>query len=78
MGKPTKSARDQIIIAPTVCVYIYIFKKYSQAHVAMSITVAWRFLKQNLAGRVYSAVVSELDQDFPWLPESFHNIMNCV
>ena len=56
------------------------FQKYSQAHVAMSIMIAWRFLPEGLMGMCIQQRYLSLDfkhWDFPWLPESFHDIMNC-
>ena len=51
---------------------------------AMSIMVAWQFLKQyRLRARMVTRIQQRFPplafthQDFPWLPESFHDIMNC-
>ena len=59
------------------------FQKYCQAHVTMSIMVAWRFLKKiPPEGSVMHIQQRFLPlgfthKDFSWLPEFFHNIMNC-
>ena len=74
MGKPTKSARDQIIIAPTVCVFIGI---YIEVHFMYRPWAYWQFLNDFCVERGFCLVPRENQRGLSLERESETRSISC-